>query len=50
MLNIIIEDILEKKRCERKGPQRNTQNLNAPNKGIKSDGGKNPKGDQVAHL
>jgi hypothetical protein len=31
----IIQNILEK-RCEGKGPQRNTQNLNAPSKGIKT--------------
>jgi len=36
VLNIIIQGILEKRRCEEKRPQMNTQNLNAPNKGIKT--------------
>jgi hypothetical protein len=33
VLNIIIQNILEKKRCEGKGLQRNTQNSNALNRG-----------------
>jgi hypothetical protein len=33
VLNIIVQNILENKRNEGKGPQRNTQNPNAPNKG-----------------
>jgi hypothetical protein len=32
VLNIIVQNILEKIRCEGNGPQRNTQNSNAPNK------------------
>lgn len=35
MLSIIVQGILEKKRYERKGSQGNTQNPNAPNRGIK---------------
>jgi hypothetical protein len=54
VLNIIVQNILKKIGCEGNGPQRNTQNSNAPNKGTKPDGGKNlegnPKGNQVAHL
>jgi hypothetical protein len=34
MLNIIIQGILEKRRCERKGSKGNTQNPNAPSRGI----------------
>jgi hypothetical protein len=34
MLNIIIHGILEKRRCEKKGSQGDTQNPNAPNRGI----------------
>lgn len=44
MLNNIVQGILEKKGCERKGSQGNTQNLNAPNRGVELDGGKNLKG------
>jgi hypothetical protein len=36
VMNVIIQTILEKKRCEGKGPQRNTQNLNAPSRGTKT--------------
>jgi hypothetical protein len=36
VLNIIIQNLLEKKRSEGKGPQRNTQNLNALSKGTKT--------------
>jgi hypothetical protein len=36
VLNIIIQSIMEKRGCERKGSQRNTQNLNVPNRGIKN--------------
>jgi hypothetical protein len=36
VLNIIVQGILEKRRCEGKGPQRNTQNSNAPNRGIET--------------
>jgi hypothetical protein len=50
VLNITIQSILEKKRCEGKEPQRNTQNLNALNKVIKTNGNKNLEGEQVAHL
>jgi hypothetical protein len=35
-LNIIIQSIMEKRRNEGKGPQGNTQNLNAPSKGIET--------------
>jgi hypothetical protein len=36
VLNIIIQNIMEKRRSEGKGPQGNTQNLNAPNRGIET--------------
>jgi hypothetical protein len=36
VLNIIIQNLLEKKRSERKGPQRNTQNPNAPSRDIEN--------------
>ncbi len=36
VLNIIIQGILEKKGREGKGPQKNTQNPNAPNRGIET--------------
>jgi hypothetical protein len=36
VLNIIIQNILEKLGCEGNGPQRNTQNSNAPNKSIEN--------------
>jgi len=35
VLNIIVQNIMEK-RSVGKGPQRNTQNLSAPNKGTKT--------------
>jgi hypothetical protein len=44
MLNNIIQSILEKKKCEGKGSQGNTQNLNAPNRGSKPNGHENLKG------
>jgi len=43
MLNSIIQNILEKKRCEGEGSQGNTQNLNAPNRGSKPNGHENLK-------
>jgi hypothetical protein len=36
VLNIIIQNLLEKRRNEGKGPQRNTQNPNAPSRGIET--------------
>jgi hypothetical protein len=36
VLNIIIQSILEKKKNEKKGHQRNTQNPNVANKGIET--------------
>jgi hypothetical protein len=36
VLNIIVESVLEKKKCERKGSQGNTQNPNAPNRDIET--------------
>jgi hypothetical protein len=33
VLNIIVQGLLETRKSEGKGPQRNTQNLNAPIKG-----------------
>jgi hypothetical protein len=36
VLNIIIQNILEKIGCEENGPQKNIQNSNAPNKGIET--------------
>jgi len=36
VLNIIIQNILDKRRSEGKGPQGNTQNLNAPSRGIET--------------
>jgi hypothetical protein len=44
VLNIIIQNILEKIGCEAKGSQRNAQNLNTPNMGTKTRWGENPKG------
>jgi hypothetical protein len=41
VLNIIIQNILEKIGCEGNGPQRNTQNLNTPIGVQKIDGCKN---------
>jgi hypothetical protein len=32
VLNIIIQNILEEKKCEKIGSQRNIENLNAPNR------------------
>jgi hypothetical protein len=50
VLNIIVQNLFEKRRNEGKGPQRNTQNPNAPNRDIELNGGENFEGDQVAHL
>jgi hypothetical protein len=36
VLNIIVQGLLEKRKSEGKGPQRNTQNPNAPIKGTKT--------------
>ncbi len=36
VLNIIIHNILEKRTSDGKRPQRNTQNPNAPNKGVET--------------
>jgi hypothetical protein len=36
VLNSIVQDILEKRKNERKGPQSNTQNPNALNRGAKT--------------
>jgi hypothetical protein len=44
MLNNIVQGILGKKGCEAKASRGNTQNLNAPNKGTKPNGGENLKG------
>jgi hypothetical protein len=36
VLNIIVQGIMEKNVCEGKGSQGNTQNVNAPNRGIET--------------
>jgi len=36
VLNIIVQGLLDKKRSEGKGPQRNTQNPNGPIRGTKT--------------
>ncbi len=36
VLNIIIHNIMEKRTSDGKGPQRNTQNPNATNKGVET--------------
>jgi len=36
VLNIIVQCLFKKTRCEKKEPQRNTQNPNAPNNGIET--------------
>jgi hypothetical protein len=43
VMNIIIQNILEKIKCEGKRPQMNTQNLNAFKSLQKPNGGENPK-------
>jgi len=35
VLNIIIQSILEERKCERKGSQKNVENPNFPNRGTK---------------
>jgi hypothetical protein len=36
VLKIVVQSILEKIGCEGNGPQKNTQNSNAPNRGYKN--------------
>jgi hypothetical protein len=36
VLNVIIQSLFKKRKNERKGPQRNTQNPNAPSRDIKT--------------
>ncbi len=42
VLNIIIQSIMGKKKCEGKGPQRNIQNLSTPNRDIETQWRRKP--------
>jgi hypothetical protein len=44
VLSIIVQGLLEKRRSEGNGPQKNTPNPNTPIRGTKFDGGENLEG------
>jgi len=54
VLNTIIQSILEERKCERKGSQRNIETLISPIEAQKLKINENPKcnleGDQITHL